>query len=83
MVKVNADLVLELSKNEKLMKRVAKDKVNGLRDVTLDVIHSAITSSNWHSEIIESLPMLERCRIEEEVYDDEFRKQVFAELCRV
>ena len=81
------NLVKELKLNEKLMKRILKDKENGLRDVTLSVIHTAIVESSWFKETYDTngLNDEERYQIikkQDEVLTEKFSKEVFEQLAK-
>jgi hypothetical protein len=81
------NLLNELRGNEKLMKRVNKDKENGLREVTLTLIKNSMVNTNWYeTEVlsIEKAPQsdstLEMMQKKEEVFGDDFLIKVFKTL---
>jgi hypothetical protein len=81
------NLLNELRGNEKLMKRVNKDKENGLREVTLTLIKNSMVKTNWYeTEVlsIEKAPQsdstLEMMQKKEEVFGDDFLIKVFKTL---
>jgi len=79
------NLTKELKLNEKLMKRVSKDKENGLREVTLSVIRDYVFESEWW-KVIESnqdgKSKYDQICYEDTFKNNEFYKKVFEELAK-
>lgn len=80
-------LINELKGNEKIMKRVAKDKENGLREATLAIIQNAVVNSEWFKENYDTdgfygEELYQRIVKQDEVINQDFMKKVFEELAK-
>jgi|LSQX01.1.fsa_nt_gb hypothetical protein len=78
-------LIQELKLNEKLMKRVEKDKENGLREATLSILSNKIFESEWWKAIEkneDNKSRYDQIRYEESFMNEEFYKKVFEELTK-